>query len=340
MFKNVVEKLIPNGSCADVPFSGREIRVFTELHNNINTSHFFEKRGRTRFFIGTAEDLLPFEDEIMSNLGKSVAVQQQHRQMTVQEVDQTAHLTDEELFEKIDGMFTSLALLSNAAASMKIRSMIVPGSPGIGKTYEVEKAMRTKAAQDKTFYWHHLKGSVSTIALYMELYHARNGVLILDDTDQAFTDPESLQLIKAATESNKKRLVSYRKLSLALENEGIPTEFEFEGCVIILTNTDLEAARKTKQNHYDAIISRAHYINVVLRSDREKIMRIRHVISTSGLLHSFLKEELHKEVIDFVEENHAKFRELSIRTVVKLAELVNSFPEHWKTLAKSTLLTN
>jgi hypothetical protein len=109
--------------------------------------------------------------------------------------------------------------------------------------------------------------------------------------------------------------------------------------VIILTNTNLEDARKTKQDHYDAIMSRAHYVNAVLKTDREKIMRIRHVITTSSLLDTFLDRKYHSEMIEFIENYHDRFRELSIRTVVKLAELRNAFPTKWEVLARGTLLT-
>jgi hypothetical protein len=125
---------------------------------------------------------------------------------------------------------------------------------------------------------------------------------------------------------------------MALEAEGIPSSFEFNGCVIVLTNTNLEKARAAKQGHYDAIISRAHYINAVLETEREKVLRIMHVIENSNILNKFLEKTSHKDVIDFIREHAHNARELSIRTVVKLAELRAAFPEDWLVLAKGTLL--
>jgi hypothetical protein len=247
--------------------------------------------------------------------------------------------TDEEIAEIIEDKFESLTLLSIGASHLKIRAMIASGSPGTGKTYEVLKAMTNRMNEHRSFYYHHIKGTISPIALYIELYRARNGVLILDDSDECFMDPESIQLIKAATESNKERKICYRKLSIALEAEGIPQEFNFEGCVIILTNTDLENAGKSKAPHYDAIISRAHYINAVLATDREKLIRIRQVISRSNLLDAFLPKDKHRLIEEFVDNHSHQFRELSIRTVVKLAELCNCFPKEWQRLARGTLLT-
>lgn len=306
----------------------------------------FAKEGTKVVFIGNKEELLAREKEIMGKVAKitgSTSKQKIARPVSITkhrvvEVDETEQLSDTELLARIDDTFSSISLLANAAAGLKIRSMIVSGSPGTGKTFEVVKAVKARKAKDNTFYFHHIKGTISPVALYIELYHARDGVLILDDTDEAFTDNESLQLLKAATESNKERSIAYRKLSMALESEGIPSEFNFNGCVIILTNTNLEEARKNKQDHYDAIMSRAHYVNAVLKTDREKIMRIRHIITTSTLLDTFLDRKYHNEVIDFIETNQTKFRELSIRTVVKLAELRNAFPSNWAVLARGTLL--
>lgn len=309
--------------------------------------HFFKKvapgafvrDGQKTKFIGCRENLLSREEEIMADLKKVGWVPpSEGRRVATREIEPSIELTDEELFERINDTFTSITLLAEAAASLKIRSMIVSGSPGTGKTFEVVKAIEAQKAKSQNFYFHHLKGTISPPALFIELYHARNGVLILDDTDEAFTDNESLQLLKAATESNKVRTIAYRKLSMALESEGVPSEFDFNGCVIVLTNTNLEDARKGKQSHYDAIMSRAHYVNAVLKTDREKLMRIRHVITTTNLLDTFLDRKHHSEIIDFIEEHHTRFRELSIRTIVKLAELRNAFPTKWDVLARGTLI--
>jgi hypothetical protein len=301
----------------------------------------FDREGHKIRFVGNKTSLLAREKEIMEKIIAAgwIPPTSTTKQNLVVSDDKTSDMTDEELFERINDTFTSITLLAEAAASLKIRSMIVSGSPGTGKTFEVVKAIEAQKAKNQNFYFHHLKGTISTPVLFIELYHARNGVLILDDTDEAFTDNESLQLLKAATESNKARSIAYRKLSMALEAEGVPTEFNFNGCVIVLTNTNLEDARKGKQSHYDAIMSRAHYVNAVLKTDREKLMRIRHVITTTSLLDTFLDRKCHAEIIEFIEEHHNRFRELSIRTVVKLAELRNAFPTKWGVLARGTLIT-
>jgi hypothetical protein len=342
MFSQFISQLATNQPLP-TPTNSKQYQFFRVLRQVVPDA--FTKVGNRTIFVGDSNKMALDEENIVEKMRAAgfggfdtrepSLITPTKRQKRIAELE---GLTDEELFNRIRDTFESLTMLSEAAADLKIRSMIVSGSPGTGKTFEVLKAMKAKSRDSRDFYFHQVKGTISPIALYIELYRARHGVLVLDDADEAFTDPESLQLLKAATESSKNRTISYRKLSMALEAEGIPQEFEFGGCVVVLTNTNLEEARKHRQSHYDAIMSRAHYINAVLETDREKIMRIRHIVTSTTMLHQFLDPAHHQEVIDFVEEHNTRFRELSIRTIVKLAELRAAFPKKWNTLARGTLL--
>lgn len=278
-----------------------------------------QKRKSSRIYFKSADDFSIDENAVY------------HAEGPKHEMDL---LTDEEIAERNRDKFGSLSLLAEAASNLMIRALVVAGSPGTGKTFEVTKAVESK----KELYYTHIKGTISAIALYIELYRARDGVLILDDSDESFTDPESIQLLKAAMESSKNRKVSYRKLSMALEAEGIPQEFIFNGCVVILTNANLCNASKSKAPHYEALVSRSHYINVILATEREKLIRIRQVLEESDILNSFVGKEHHDDLIEFLMTHVSNFRELSIRTVVKLAELAGAFPTQWQQLARGTLL--
>lgn len=336
MFKDVVAHFKTGSSIVPSDFGSQaKYNFYTGLKRVV--PEFFEKRGRETIFVGKVEDIMSIEHEVIELMKAKNILPTSTRTKVAEAVTDTR--TDEEVAAWIDDVFSSLTMLSGAAAHLKIRSMIVAGTPGTGKSYEVQKAMMDRSKASKNFYYNIIKGTISPIALYMELYHARDGVLILDDCDEAFTENECLQLLKAATESSKHRPISYRKLSSALEEQGIPTTFEFNGCVVILTNTNLEEARKAKASHYEAIMSRAHYINAVLATEREKIIRIKHVIRTSDLLQNFLATNQHQKVVDFIDDNAHRCRELSIRTVVKIAELCAAFPDKWLTLARGTLLS-
>jgi hypothetical protein len=43
-------------------------------------------------------------------------------------------------------------------------------------------------------------------------------------------------------------------------------------------------------------------------------------------------------IVDYVEQNHTRLRELSLRTIVKIADLVKAFPEEWRDYAENTVM--
>ena len=42
--------------------------------------------------------------------------------------------------------------------------------------------------------------------------------------------------------------------------------------------------------------------------------------------------------MDFIDVNKSKLRELSLRTVLKVADLAKAFPDRWEAMAESTVL--
>lgn len=249
--------------------------------------------------------------------------------------------SDEEILSEIRNKFHMLSLLSQAAAKGQIRSMIVTGSAGTGKSWTVQQAIRAQEREHPGFCCQTIKGSITPVMLYIALFetHSKGNVLILDDADMVFEDVETLNLLKAATESQKRRSVSYKKMNMALEAAGIPTQFDYEGTIIILSNIDLEDARNKKLSpHFEAIISRAHFISTVFKSAREKLLRIISVIEDENLLDEYIPKSEHKKIVDFIKTNENKFKELSLRTVVKLAELYSSFGKNWENMARATIL--
>jgi hypothetical protein len=72
---------------------------------------------------------------------------------------------------------------------------------------------------------------------------------------------------------------------------------------------------------------------------REKILRIRLVVETAGMLDRYEFTQIQKdEIVEFVVANQDKLRELSLRMVLKLADLRKSFPKSWTAMAKTTCM--
>jgi hypothetical protein len=87
-----------------------------------------------------------------------------------------------------------------------------------------------------------------------------------------------------------------------------------------------------------ALESRCHYIDLQMDTDREKVLRIKQIVA-DGMLDSYEFEDIQKdEVVEFVDGNRSRLRELSLRTVLKVADLRKSFPSNWKAMADVTVM--
>ena len=153
-------------------------------------------------------------------------------------------------------------------------------------------------------------------------------------------DELSLNLLKGALDSSKKRMIAWNTDSRLLRSEGIPDRFEFKGAAIFITNIKFEHVRSKKlRDHLDALESRCHYIDLQMDTNREKILRIRQVVKEGAMLDHLEFEEVQKdEVVDFIVTNQDKLRELSLRMVLKVADLRKSFPKNWDAMAKTTCM--
>jgi hypothetical protein len=90
----------------------------------------------------------------------------------------------------------------------------------------------------------------------------------------------------------------------------------------------------------DALESRCHYIDLQMDTPREKILRIKQII-TDGMLDRYEFEQpeaVRDELVSFIDENQNKLRELSLRMVLKLADLRKSFPANWQATARTTCM--
>jgi hypothetical protein len=119
----------------------------------------------------------------------------------------------------------------------------------------------------------------------------------------------------------------------------VPDKFEFKAGAIFITNIKFENVRSKKlQDHLAALESRGHYVDLQMDTDREKVLRIKQIVE-DGMLDSYEFEPVVKdEVVDFIVENRAKMRELSLRTVLKVADLRKSFATNWKNMAEVTVM--
>ena len=88
----------------------------------------------------------------------------------------------------------------------------------------------------------------------------------------------------------------------------------------------------------EALESRCHYIDLAIDTDREKLLRIKQ-ITNDGMLDDYqLGQEVVEEIVDFCDINKKRLRELSLRTVLKVADLAKAFPNKWEAMAENTVM--
>lgn len=258
---------------------------------------------------------------------------------------QVAQESDQDIIDRLRDRFDILEKMTSAVKSGDVRAMIVSGPPGVGKSFGVEKVLEksdifNKMAEKQPEY-EIVKGAVSSIGLYTKLYRFKKprSVLVFDDCDSVLMEELSLNILKGALDSSERRFISWNTDSRVLRNEGVPDRFEFCGSVIFITNINFSHVRSKKlRDHLAALESRCHYIDLQMDTTREKILRIKQIV-TDGMLdkYEFENPQLAKqELLDFVDANQSKLRELSLRMVIKLADLRKSFPTNWQTIAMTT----
>jgi hypothetical protein len=253
--------------------------------------------------------------------------------------------TDEEIKHRLRQRFNVLHDMTQAVKEGNVRAMIVTGPPGVGKSFGIEEVLSRNDIFDQMAQrppkYEVVKGAMSAVGLYAKLYQYadRGNVVVFDDCDSVLLDDLSLNILKAALDSSKKRRISWNTDSSKLRSEGIPDSFEFNAGAIFVTNIKFENVRSKKlQDHLAALESRCHYIDLQMDTEREKVLRIKQITEDGMLEHYKFQNGEENEVIGFIDKNKKKLRELSLRTVLKIADLRKSFPQNWEAMAEVTVM--
>ena len=260
---------------------------------------------------------------------------------------QLAAVSDEAIIERLRQRFAILDDMTRAVKKGDVRAMIVTGPPGVGKSFGVEKVLSKHdlladvAQNEKLKKYEVVKGAMSAIGLYKKLYEFsdKKCILVFDDCDSVLLDDLSLNILKAALDSSKKRTIHWNTDSRLLRSEGVPNQFEFRGGAIFITNIKFENVRSKKlKDHLEALESRCHYLDLTIDTEREKMLRIKQVVQECGMLDEYEFSDLDKMLLlDFIDDNKKKLRELSLRMVLKLADLKKAMP-NWQAVAEVTCM--
>jgi len=262
-------------------------------------------------------------------------------------VDKVLTETDDEIKARLRERFSILDDMTKAVKKGAVRAMIVSGPPGVGKSFGVEAVlgkhdlMANIAGNEKLKKYEVVKGAMSALGLYSKLYQYSDSknILVFDDCDSVLLDDLSLNILKAALDSGSKRMIHWNTDSHMLRREGVPDSFEFKGGAIFITNIKFENVRSKKlKDHLEALESRCHYLDLTIDTEREKVLRIKQIVE-DGMLDKYEFEPgAQAELLDYIDTNKKKLRELSLRMVLKLADLRKGFPDRWQSVAAMTCM--
>jgi hypothetical protein len=263
---------------------------------------------------------------------KTVTVQPKPSDEELARIDRDIRTTFRVLDRVTDGIVTG-----------DVRGLLLTGTKGIGKTEAIERKLRV-AEQKGEVKTNWIGGTMSGIVLYQELYSFRKPgqVLVLDDCDNIFFDNEPLNILKHALDTKDVRNISWKKESSILAANDVPTQFEYEGSMIFLSNMNMLKEINSGSKlaaHFDALVNRTMWIDTGIHNRWEVMVRIKQIVfSNSFMNEQRISSDEVEEMVMWIEDHINHVHSLSIRTVVQLAKMIRMNPEDWIEDAEVILL--
>lgn len=227
------------------------------------------------------------------------------------------------LLNKQNDFFDTARITALAVSNGKIKSFVLAGPAGVGKSFGIEKALKDR--QNIVF----VGGHVSNGGLYTILFNNRfnDKTIVFDDSDSILQSEISLGLLKHALESKPIRHIAWVSQARLKNYDGseLPPDFDFEASIIFLSNLNLSqiAEKNTKLSpHIEAIISRSVYLDAykIFDSPRAFLVRINEL---KGYI--FKAEKINPTgasiISEFINTHYLELRELSLRLIVKLSQI-------------------
>jgi hypothetical protein len=209
----------------------------------------------------------------------------------------------------------------------------------VGKSFTVTRAL--DAAETK---YVRVTGGISAVELYALGYHhrAKGNVIVLDDSDSILKNEEGINILKAMTDSNVRRTISWRKQNKNFEAEEIPDTYVFQGSIILISNLDFQAivddGKSAAAVHVAALMSRSLYLETAVHDRRSLDLWIRHIATTGRMIEvEGLQPEQGTEILEWMSQHRERLREYSLRTLHHICLLVHNMNGEWKNAARLTL---
>ena len=251
--------------------------------------------------------------------------------------------TDEELETRIRETYNSLYKLVGAVANNNVNSLIVAGAPGLGKSHDTNAALLNINGGEYGYVFH--RGYIRATHLFRLLWENRlpGQTIVLDDVDAIFNDETALNILKAALELKDSRTIGWGSEKEFIDQDGdvIPRYFQYQGNIIFLTNlnfSEMAAGNSKNSPHLSALESRSLVLDLKIKTKREIMCKIKLTVQDGMLREKGLSDTESNLIIEFMQTYIDKMKEVSLRSVEKLAALYLMDKSDWQSIARTVML--
>ena len=210
-------------------------------------------------------------------------------------------------------MFNNLERLTKMVGKGIQPSLVITGSAGTGKTFLVKDTL-TKMGLTESNEFVHFKGRATAAGLFVTLYDNCDKIIVLDDCDSVFKDPDAVNMLKAALDSYDTRNISYITSKPLKDQFGthLPRSFEFTGKIIFISNLD--------QSTLDEAIRSRSFVSDISMTTEQMFMRI------EGLMEKMedkIPTKAKQQAMTIMKELHEKYDGISVnlRSFIKAARI-------------------
>lgn len=220
-------------------------------------------------------------------------------------------------------MFEDMNNLSLMVAAGVSPSLLITGTPGLGKTYHVTTMLNKIGYVDGREYIH-VKGRSTAAGLFITLYENQDKLIIFDDCDNVFKDPDAVNLLKGALDSYDRRIISWISARPLKDADGdpLPKNFEFTGRIIFISNLSvhrIDAAIRSRSFTMELSLTAAQML--------DRMQDLLPVIEPNVTDLTIKQEAL--EALIYAHENFAGV-ELNFRSLIKAIRIRQMNFDNWR----------
>jgi len=254
------------------------------------------------------------------------------------------HKPDEEVEKEQEKYFRAMEIVTRNVFERKQKAVIIRGCPGMGKSHLIETLIEEYNMIQDDDYVYFAGGSITPSVFYETIVNNSDKLIIMDDCDSLLVHDEGLKMIKGATQSTGRCIVSWGKRNQPLSADGseLPYSVEFIGQLIFISNLDTKkimASKKDIAEHLEAVCSRVDTFDIdkVIYDNQSRLVWIKRLIR-NGLLENFCSTYEEQDiVVGYLESNYTRIKNPDLRTIFRIAEKLKLNPDDWEDILEALI---